>query len=361
MGIPYYVTLPAICGILRRGWPPPLRVGEQLHRRRFGKMKRMSIKLLSVVLLAGMLATMSACSKKEKEQEAVSQTSAVQAADTQAAGGQNTTAAAAAGQANSTQISDGQAAGQNTGAEQNAGAQEAAGGANVTAAAAGETQEQAAAATVPAGDLPQVTENPTDESLTEGYSCMYIASAENADKIEWRAASPDGKTDVPYSAISEYFPYLERLMTGEEWHVDFANLSMNKELTYLDLGGNPKVTSAMIKKYGSKFSDVDKSYTHFKAIVWAVSKGLINGYSDGTFKPNGTLTRNNVATILWKYAGSPKVANPNNPFSDVKKSAAIAWGKSKDIFIGTKFQPKTNCLRGDFALFLYRYDKNVGK
>ena len=133
------MTLPAICGILRRGWPPPLRVGEQLHRRRFGKMKRMSIKLLRVVLLAGMLATMSACSKKEKEQEAVSQTSAVQAADTQAAGGQNTTAAAAAGQANSTQISDGQAAGQNTGAEQNAGAQEAAGGANVTAAAAGET------------------------------------------------------------------------------------------------------------------------------------------------------------------------------------------------------------------------------
>ena len=179
-------------------------------------MKRMSIKLLSVVLLAGMLATMSACSKKEKEQEAVSQTSAVQAADTQAAGGQNTTAAAAAGQANSTQISDGQAAGQNTGAEQNVGAQEAAGGANVTAAAAGETQEQAAAATVPAGDLPQVTENPTDESLTEGYSCMYIASAENADKIEWRAASPDGKTDVPYSAISEYFPYLEYMGEDEE-------------------------------------------------------------------------------------------------------------------------------------------------
>lgn len=121
--------------------------------------------------------------------------------------------------------------------------------------------------------------------------------------------------------------------------------------------GNPKVTATMIKKYGEQFKDVDKNYTHYKAIVWAVSEGLIGGYSDGTFKPEKTLSRNNVATILWKYAGAPKVSNPNNPFSDVAKSAAIAWGKNRKIFNGTTFKPKDNCLRGDFALFLYRYDK----
>ena len=45
----------------------------------------------------------------------------------------------------------------------------------------------------------------------------------------------------------------------------------------------------------------------------------------------------------------------------LQSSAALVWGKSKKIFIGTKFQPKDNCLRGDFAVFLYRYDKKVGK
>ena len=91
-----------------------------------------------------------------------------------------------------------------------------------------------------------------------------------------------------------------------------------------------------------------------------MSEGLIGGYSDGTFKPNDPLSRNNVATILWKLAGSPKIGNPNNPFADVAKSQALAWGKSKKIFTGTKFQPKTNCLRGDFAVFLYRYNKAAG-
>ena len=119
----------------------------------------------------------------------------------------------------------------------------------------------------------------------------------------------------------------------------------------------PKVTSNMIKKYGSKFSDVDKNYTHFKAIIWAVSKGLIAGYEDGTFKPNKKLTRKNLATILWKYTGSPKVSNAVNPFSDVAKSTAITWGKNKKIFTGIKFYPGNNCLRCDAAVFLHRYDK----
>ena len=101
-----------------------------------------------------------------------------------------------------------------------------------------------------------------------------------------------------------------------------------------------------------------------KTSTWVqTSERTMSFKSDGrktgnsSVSSSGTLTRNNVATILWKYAGSPRTVSPNNPFSDVKKSAAIAWGKSKHIFTGTKFYPQNNCLRGDFALFLYRYNK----
>ena len=80
-------------------------------------------------------------------------------------------------------------------------------------AAETETAETAPAAVNSGAGLPVVTENPTDEKLTEGYSCMYIAEAENADSREWRAVSPDGDIDVSYTEISSYFPYLD--YTGE--------------------------------------------------------------------------------------------------------------------------------------------------
>lgn len=187
-------------------------------------MKRKAGKIVYVLLLAGILMTVSACGNKEKEQEtaqsaAAEQSDSKQAADEQAAG-----KAAAGEQANTTQISEGQPENEKAGDGQAAAGQAEAGGTETTEAESGETagqtasetQESAAVNTQAAGDVPRVTEDPTDESLTEGYSCMYIASAENADKIEWRAASPDGKVDISYSEISEYFPYLEYMGEDEE-------------------------------------------------------------------------------------------------------------------------------------------------
>ena len=60
----------------------------------------------------------------------------------------------------------------------------------------------------PAASLPAVTADPTDESVTEGASCLYIAAADGADTMEWRAVSPDGSIDVPYSEIGTYFSSL---------------------------------------------------------------------------------------------------------------------------------------------------------
>lgn len=211
-------------------------------------------------------------------------------------------------------------------------------------------------------DVASVDKNGNVTGVSRGTATITATSKANS-KIKasckvtvlFKDATHENVTSGMFNAI---YWVADKKITGEK--VKFGTMDSMTRGQFVRFlyryAGNPSVTSSMIKKYGSQFKDVDKNYTHFKAIVWAVSKGLIAGYSDGTFKPNGTLTRNNVATILWKYAGSPKVSNPNNPFSDVAKSKAIAWGKNKKIFTGTKFQPKANCLRGDFAVFLYRYD-----
>ena len=55
---------------------------------------------------------------------------------------------------------------------------------------------------------PVVTADPTDESVKEGGSCLYIATANNADLLTWHFVSADGKVDVSYDKIGQYFPTL---------------------------------------------------------------------------------------------------------------------------------------------------------
>ncbi len=60
----------------------------------------------------------------------------------------------------------------------------------------------------PTAALPVVTAQPTDETVEDGGSCLYIATADNAEQLVWHFVSPDGTTDVAYDAIGQYFPTL---------------------------------------------------------------------------------------------------------------------------------------------------------
>ena len=55
---------------------------------------------------------------------------------------------------------------------------------------------------------PVVTKSPTDERLSEGGTCLFVARADDAASLAWHFVSPDGKTDVAYDAIGSYFPSL---------------------------------------------------------------------------------------------------------------------------------------------------------
>lgn len=50
------------------------------------------------------------------------------------------------------------------------------------------------------------------------------------------------------------------------------------------------------------FRDVDKNSYYAKAITWAAQKGILEGYEDGTFRPDAPLTRQQLAAILFRYA-----------------------------------------------------------
>ena len=111
------------------------------------------------------------------------------------------------------------------------------------------------------------------------------------------------------------------------------------------------------------FSDVSFGSYYYDAVMWAVDKGITNGYSDGTFKPKNNCTREAVVTFLWRLAGKPNPKSMTSPFKDVKDSSkyyykAVLWAAEKGIAGGYNdgtFRPSATCLREHVVTFLWRY------
>lgn len=116
----------------------------------------------------------------------------------------------------------------------------------------------------------------------------------------------------------------------------------------------------------SPFSDVNYSMgaDFYNAILWASQNGITAGTDVSHFSPNKTCTRAEIVTFLWRYAKKP-VGYGNNSFTDVNKTDhapyydAILWAVSKGITNGsttTTFAPDGTCTRGQAVTFLYRYE-----
>ena len=113
----------------------------------------------------------------------------------------------------------------------------------------------------------------------------------------------------------------------------------------------------------SIFIDVrDPSHAYYKAIYWAVEKGITKGYPDGTFGIDRSCTRGEMMMFLWRYAGKPAPNSvSNSPFKDVPNTHtfynAILWGSQKGITKGYSdgtFGVNKNVSRGESMMFLWR-------
>ena len=109
------------------------------------------------------------------------------------------------------------------------------------------------------------------------------------------------------------------------------------------------------------FTDVPEGSFYIDPVLWAVEKGITTGATATTFNPNGDCQRAAVVTFLWRAAGSPEPTSTTNPFTDVKESdfyyKAVLWAVEKGITNGltaTTFGPFALCNRAQVVTFLYR-------
>ena len=111
----------------------------------------------------------------------------------------------------------------------------------------------------------------------------------------------------------------------------------------------------------SRFSDAEAGAYYINALSWAETAGLIAGYPDGRFGVGDPVTRQQVATILWRWAGSPAPSAEN--YSDENAISAYAqtavdWSRSNGIIAARsdgRFAPTDNATRGEIVSALYNY------
>ena len=114
-----------------------------------------------------------------------------------------------------------------------------------------------------------------------------------------------------------------------------------------------------------KFVDVSAKDWFHEAVDFAVKQGLFGGMSANTFEPNTPMTRAMLVTVLWRYEG--EIEAPANTFSDVKAGTwyadAVSWAAANSIVGGVgnnKFDPDGNITREQMATILYRYCNGKG-
>ncbi|MFW2513218.1 5'-nucleotidase C-terminal domain-containing protein [Demequina sp. SO4-13] len=138
----------------------------------------------------------------------------------------------------------------------------------------------------------------------------------------------------------------------------FHNATRDAVATFLyRIEGSPEFTPT-----GQTFPDVPSSLEHYASVEWLASEGITQGYSDGTFRPFGNITRDAFVAYLYRLEGEPAVsaeAGFPDVNSEMEHADAIAWAAEVGVTEGWDdgtFRPFEPITRDAIAAMLFRYD-----
>lgn len=127
------------------------------------------------------------------------------------------------------------------------------------------------------------------------------------------------------------------------------------------------VSAVFTGKYTSvPFNDVSYGDWYYNAVQFVYSRGIMDGVDYYKFAPNGTITRGMIVTMLWRMAGEP-FEMPVTSFTDVEigryYTTAVAWACRNGIADGmgeSTFGPNDAITREELVTLLYRYAQYFG-
>ena len=141
-----------------------------------------------------------------------------------------------------------------------------------------------------------------------------------------------------------------------------GNLTRAQLVTILyRIAGEPESTAT------NPFADVADGQWYTNAVIWAAENGIVKGVNTTTFAPNDQITREQIATILFRYAKAEKVEGKLTGFPDAEKISdyaadAMAWAVEQGLINGisesdgkTYLAPQETATRAQIAVILMRY------
>ncbi len=179
-------------------------------------------------------------------------------------------------------------------------------------------------------------------------------------------AVPAFAADSRFSDVTGGAPYAEAVdWAAEQGYINGYNdgrFGVSDNVTRAQLAaifyraaGSPAASGT------ARFSDVAPTAYYVGAASWAADSGLINGYSDGRFGVGDPVTRQQVAAILWRWAGSPDASGEDYADEDAISAyarIAVDWSRSNHVIAARsdgRFDPQASASRVEIASALYQY------
>lgn len=164
-----------------------------------------------------------------------------------------------------------------------------------------------------------------------------------------------------WSANSIDFMSANELVTGTAAKTFSPNQTMTRAMLVTILYRVADKPS--VKNVSNPFTDVKAGTYYYDAVLWAYKNNIVTGTSSTTFNPNGAVTREQIAAILYRYAGSPRVNASLKGYSDQNKvstyaTTAMEWAVKNGIITGksaTTLDPTGKGTRAEVAVMLHRY------
>nr|WP_326165599.1 flavodoxin [uncultured Oscillibacter sp.] len=190
--------------------------------------------------------------------------------------------------------------------------------------------------------------------------CMALALTAMVSAEETAFSDVDG--DAPYAAAVRWAAengYVTGYGNGRFGADDPVTRAQMAAIFHRS-AGSPAVSGTV------RFPDVAPTAYYAGAAAWAADSGLVNGYADGRFGADDPVTRQQLITILWRWAGSPEASAEDLP--DESAIAAYArtaadWSQANGILAlraGGRFDPRTPATRAEVVSALYQYRRLPG-
>lgn len=176
--------------------------------------------------------------------------------------------------------------------------------------------------------------------------------------------------DVPstnWAADAVAFASAHELFSGTSENTFSPNQPISRGMlttVLYNLEGRPE-QDLTVQDLADGYSDVSSDAWYAEGIAWAAENGIASGYANGQFGPNDSITREQFAVMLWKYAGSPG-SDSQLDFTDADQisgyaQTALRWAAEKGILSGYtngQLSPKGTATRAEAAQMLKSFLEN---